>query len=175
MRRDPAQAASISLQGPVREAVRAFDRHLPVIEVMPMRQYADTGLLPQRIAAALAASLGGVALLLAAVGVYGVTAYSVASRTREIGLRVALGADRGRIRRRVLGQALRIAAVGGAIGVAAAAGLSRLLSSLLFGVSPLDPLSFGLTAASLVAVVTAASLVPAERAARLDPMAALRQ
>jgi predicted permease len=174
IRRSPALAASVDLQTPVREALKAFDRNLPLVQMTPFRQYADTGLLPQRIAASLAGSLGGVALLLAAIGIYGVTAFSVASRTREIGVRMALGADRARVRRMVIGQAMRITAIGGGIGVLIAGVLSRLLADLLFGVSPLDPLSFGVTIAALVAVVMAASLVPAQRAASIQPVVALK-
>jgi predicted permease len=174
IRRNPALAASVNLQTPVREALKAFDRNLPLIQMTPFRQYADTGLLPQRIAASLAGALGGVALLLAAIGIYGVTAFSVASRTREIGVRMALGADRARVRRMVIGQALRITAIGGTIGLVVAFGLSRLLADLLFGVSPLDPVSFGVAVAALVAVVIAASLVPAGRAASIQPVVALK-
>src|SRR5262249_30365011 len=102
IRRHSSVDAGVSLQEPVRAAVRDFDRNLPLVEMMPFKQYADTGLLPQRIAASLAGSLGGVALLLAAIGIYAVTAFSVASRTREIGVRMALGADRTRVRRMVI-------------------------------------------------------------------------
>jgi len=158
----------------VRDALRAFDRNLPLVDMMPLRQYADTGLLPQRIAASLAGALGGVALLLAAIGIYGVTAYSVARRTREFGVRMALGADRGRVWRLVMRRALGITAVGGVVGIVIAMLLSRLLADLLFGVSPLDPVSFGVTIAALVAVVTAASLAPAQRAAGIAPVVALK-
>ena len=174
LRRSPALASGVSLQGAVREAVRAFDRNLPLVDMRPLQQYADTGLLPQRIAGSLAGALGGVALLLAAIGIYGVTAYAVARRTREIGVRMALGADRARVWRLVVGQALRITAIGATIGLAIAVALSHLLSDLLFGVSPLDPMSFGVTLAALVAVVIAASLVPAQRAARIQPVYALK-
>jgi ABC-type antimicrobial peptide transport system permease subunit len=163
------------MQAAVREALKTFDRSLPLVQMMPFRQYADTGLLPQRIAAALAGSLGGFALMLAALGIYAVTAFSVASRTREIGVRMALGADSARVRWMVIRQALGITALGGGVGLVIATVLSRLLSDLLFGVSPLDPLSFGVTIAALVAVVMAASLVPAQRAAAVEPVVALRK
>jgi predicted permease len=174
VRRRASLADSVSLQAPVRAALSAFDRHLPLTAFTPLTSVADTGLLPQRIAASLAGALGGVALLLSAIGVYGVTSYSVASRTRDIGVRMALGADPARVRRMVLGQALRITAIGGSLGVVMALLLSRLLAGLLFGVSPVDPVAFGVTIAALVAVVLAASLVPAQRAATVNPVVALK-
>jgi predicted permease len=175
LRRPASASTTASLQASVRDALSDFDRNLPLVELMPLRQYADTGLLPQRIAASLAGALGGVALLLAAIGVYAVTAFSVASRTREIGVRMALGADRARVRRMVIFQALRISAIGGGVGLLIAVLLSRALTDFLFGVSPLDPLSFAVTIAALIAVVMAASLVPAQRAATVEPMLALRK
>jgi predicted permease len=175
LQRPPAMAAGASLQPAVRDALKQFDANLPLVLYAPFQTYADAGLLPQRIAASLAGSLGGVALLLAAIGIYAVTAFSVASRTREIGVRMALGADAGRVRRMVIGQALRISAIGGGVGLVIAVLLSQLLTDLLFGVSPLDPVSFGVTIAALVAVVMAASLVPAQRAARVEPVLALRK
>ena len=139
-----------------------------------LRSYADLGLLPQTIAASLAGSLGVLALLLAGIGVYGVTAFAVASRTREIGVRIALGADRARVMRLVLWQGARLVVIGSAVGVVLAVGLTHLLSSLLFGVSPLDPIAYGVTATVLAVVTLAATFVPARRAARVDPIAALK-
>jgi putative ABC transport system permease protein len=114
------------------------------------------------------------AMLLAAIGIYGVVSYSVAQRTQEIGVRVALGAGRGAIFGMVLGQALRLAAAGLIAGVAAAAALARLVASQLFQTSEFDPLTFAAMAAVLVAVAAAASYIPARRATRVDPMVALR-
>jgi ABC-type antimicrobial peptide transport system permease subunit len=132
------------------------------------------GLVPQRIAAAVAGSLGVVGLLLSAIGIYGVTAYAVSRRTREIGIRMALGADRARVLRLVLRQGLVLAAIGVALGIAIAAAGSRLLESLLFGVRGLDPITFA-GACLLFGVVTlAATYIPARRATRVDPMIALR-
>jgi putative ABC transport system permease protein len=173
LRRSPA-AADLDLQPAVRAAVRDFDRNLPLVSFAPFSQYANLGLLPQRIAGSVAAALGAIALLLAAMGLYGVTAFAVTSRTREIGVRLALGADRARIARLVLGQGLRLVAVGAAIGGVAAAGLSQLLSSLLFGISPLDPPAFAITLGLLACVALAATWLPARRAAALDAAAALR-
>jgi hypothetical protein len=121
--------------------------------------------------------LGGfafVAFLLASIGVYGVTAYSVAQRTREIGIRMALGAQRERVLRLVLTQGMKLAIAGLGIGVAGAVGLTRVVSSLLFGITPTDPATFGLVTLLVAVVAFMACWLPARRAARLDPMAALR-
>ena len=115
-----------------------------------------------------------VALLLAGIGVYGVTAFAVASRTREIGIRVALGADRARVMRLVFFQGVRLAAIGGAIGLALALVAAQLVSSLLFGVSPIDPVTYLATTGTLALVTIAATFVPARRAATVDPVTALR-
>ncbi len=115
-----------------------------------------------------------VALALGIVGIYGVISYVVSQRTREIGVRMALGADRRDVSRMVLRQAMILAAVGVVIGLVAAAGLTRLMSSLLFGVEPTDPVTFGVVAALLIAVALVASYLPALRASRTDPLEALR-
>ena len=114
------------------------------------------------------------ALVLAAVGVYGVMSYGVEERTREIGIRTALGAGRRDIQRLVLLEALRVAIAGVAAGVAASFGLTRLIASQLFGVEPSDPVTFVLAPVVLIAVALAAACIPAMRAARVDPLVALR-
>jgi ABC-type antimicrobial peptide transport system permease subunit len=118
---------------------------------------------------------GGVALILGVVGVYGVISYGVSRRSRELGLRMALGARAEHVRRMVLRRGLILASVGAAIGLGLAFGLTRLMSSQLYGVNPVDPLTYSIVAAGLLAVALAASYVPAWRAARVDPMKALRQ
>jgi predicted permease len=158
----------------VRALLREMNPNLPVISAMPLSEVTAIGVVPQRIAASVAGSLGIVGLLLAAIGVYGVTSYAVSRRTREIGIRVALGADRGRVLRLVLRQGLVLAAIGVGIGVAIAAAGTRLLESLLFGVTGLDPITFGLACVLFAIVTLLASFLPALRATRVSPMAALR-
>lgn len=157
----------------VRQILKDMNPHLPVTEAMPLAQITALGVIPQRIAAAVAGSLV-VGLLLAGVGVYGVTAYAVSRRTREIGIRMALGADRRRVMRLVLRQALALAGIGVATGVLLAALGSRLLESLLFGVRGLDPITFASACGLFVLMTLAATYVPARRAMRVNPVDALR-
>jgi putative ABC transport system permease protein len=114
-------------------------------------------------------------VLLAAFGLYGVVAYLVTQRTHEVGVRMALGAATGDVVRIILGRGLALALVGGVLGLSLAAGLSRFLAGFLFGVSPLDPVVFALMPLAMLAVAALASFVPARRAARVDPVVALRQ
>ena len=116
----------------------------------------------------------GVALLLGAIGIYGVISYMVSLRTREIGVRMALGARSDQVRRMVVRQGLVLAVIGAGIGLVGAFGLSRLIGSLLFGITPNDPLTFGVVTLGLLGVAAVASWLPAMRAARIDPMEALR-
>ena len=158
----------------VRQILRSMNPNLPITEAMPLSSITAIGLVPQRIAAAVAGSLGIMGLLLAAIGIYGVTAYAVSRRTREIGIRVALGADAASVMRLILRQGLVLAGIGVAMGVAIAAAGSRLLESLLFGVRGLDPVTFGATCVLFAAVTLVASYVPARRALSVDPTIALR-
>jgi putative ABC transport system permease protein len=116
-----------------------------------------------------------VALFLAAVGLYGVVAYTVSQRTQEIGVRMAIGAQRGDVLRMVLGSGMKLASLGVVIGIAAALALAGLVASMLFGVTPFDPASYGVTAALLLGVAALACYLPARRAMRVDPLIALRQ
>jgi predicted permease len=127
-----------------------------------------------RVMSGVAVGLGLLALLLAAIGIYGVMSYAVAQRTREIGVRVALGATRRDVLGLIVGQGLRLVGVGAAIGIAAGAAVSRLLASLLFGLSPLDPVAYAIVTLFLMAVTAIACLVPARRATKVDPLEALR-
>jgi ABC-type antimicrobial peptide transport system permease subunit len=158
----------------VRQLIRTMNPNLPVTEAMALTQITALGTIPQRIAAAVAGSLGIVGLLLAGIGIYGVTAYAVSRRTREIGIRMALGADSAKVLRLVLRQTLAVSGIGIIAGIGLAAAGSQLLESLLLGVRGLDPFTFG-GACGLFALMTlAASYVPARRAIRVNPVDALR-
>ena len=158
----------------VRTLLRSMNPNLPITESMTLSELTAIGLIPQRIAAAVAGSLGIVGLLLCGVGIYGVTSYSVAQRTREIGIRVALGADRGSVLRLILRQGLMLAGIGTAVGVVIAAAGSTLLESLLYGIRGRDPITFGGTCLLFAMVTLIASYIPARRATTVDPMVALR-
>lgn len=162
------------LSGPLKRLVAQFDPRLPVLDQSTMDDQVAFSVFPQQLALWVTGSLGLVALLLALLGIYGVIAYSVARRTREIGIRVALGAARGSILRLVLAQGVRTAAIGVLIGSAISFVATRVLASLLFGVRPTDPIAFVSAAAVLGAAALIASWLPARRAAAVDPMIALR-
>jgi hypothetical protein len=166
--------SSEALAPALRQTLAGFDRRLPLVDFVPLERYAAITVLPQRVAAGIAGTLGALALVLAAMGLYGLTAFTVASRTREIGVRVALGASQARILRMVVWQGARTAAIGGAVGLALALVAARLLSTALYGVPPVDPLAVSLTVGLVAAVSVAATYLPARRAAALNPIAALR-
>jgi ABC-type antimicrobial peptide transport system permease subunit len=128
----------------------------------------------QRFALALLGVFAGLALLLASIGIYGVLSYLVGQRTPEIGVRMALGAQRSDVLRMVLRDGVRMTLIGAAIGLAAALGLTHLMASMLFGVEPTDPVTFGGVAVLLCAIGLFACYIPARRAAKVDPMVALR-
>ncbi len=134
----------------------------------------DAALVQERLMATLGAGFGALALILAAVGVYGLLSYSVARRTGEIGIRMALGAGRGQVLRMVLTAALRMVVMGIALGIPAAWAASRFISTMLFGLTPTDPSTIAIAIATLAAVGALAAYLPARRAARVDPMVALR-
>jgi len=162
-----------SVAGAVRREAAALDKDQPVADVRPLEQVVGEAVGPQRFAMLLLGAFAGLALVLAAVGIYGVMAYSVSQRTREIGIRVALGADRGRVLGMLVRQGLLLASIGAGIGLIGAMGLTRLLSGLLYRVRPMDPLTFGLVPLVLVGVAALASYIPARRATKVDPIVAL--
>jgi predicted permease len=168
------KSATGSVIPQMRTMMHEMNANLPVTSAMPMSEVTAIGLVPQRIAAAVAGSLGLVGLLLAAMGIYGVTAYAVSRWTHEIGIRIALGADGASVLRLVLRQALVLTAIGVTIGLAGAAAVAQLLRSLLFGVSSVDPVAFVGAALLFGATALVASYLPARRATRVDPMVALR-
>jgi putative ABC transport system permease protein len=169
------KTAAASALPALRQAVWALEPGVVFREDVPAADVAEATMAPTRIAAGLLGSFGALALLLAAVGLYGVIAYSVSRRTRELGIRMAVGASRSRILKMVLGQGLRLA-IGGAIagGIVAVAS-ARVLASLLYGISPLDPAAYAAACALLLTVACLANLAPAIAAARTDPLRALRR
>ncbi len=167
-------AAPSTLTASVRGAIRQLDPNLPVADVRPMTEVVGAALSTPRFTSALLSMFAILALTLSAVGIYGVLSYVVSRRTREIGIRVAIGADRGRVLRMVLASGLGLAIIGVVTGLVAALALTRLLSGLLHGVTPEDPATFVAVAGALVAVALAASLAPAWRATRVDPVVALK-
>ena len=166
---DPKQAL-----GTLRREVRSMDPNVSVYDAMPFTEFIGASLFVQKIAASLLGVLGLVALVLAAVGLYSVMAYSITLRTHEIGIRVALGANSGDVLRMVVRQGMVLTAAGLVVGVVAAAAVTRVVAGLLVNVSATDPLIFGGAALFLAAVALAASYVPAMRATHIDPNQALR-
>jgi len=163
-----------SLTRSIQSAIQSIDPYFPVSTAVTSASLVRQSTAPQRVTAQGAGGLGLLTLVLSAIGVYGVVAFMVTSRTREIGLRMAIGATRGQVLRAVLWDAVRLTAPGLAVGGLLAAGIAMLMSSMLLGVEPLDPLSLGSATGVLITVVLLASLVPARRAAAIDPMDALR-
>jgi predicted permease len=163
-----------TLAGDIRHEVATLDARLPLIDLRTMDEVFAESLSRPRLLARLLAAFAGLALLLAAVGAYGVLSYSVAERRREIGVRMALGADRRSVLGLVLRDGLLLAGVGLALGLAGALATSRAASSLLFGVGPADPVSFLAVMLTMAVVAFAACLLPARRAASVDPVVVLR-
>lgn len=158
----------------VRNTVRALDLNLPLYDVKTLTEHMRLALFPGRIAATMLGAFGLVALILAAIGIYGVTSYSVAQRTREIGIRMALGARLGDVLKLVIGSGLKLVAIGVGLGLVGAYVLTRALTSLLNGVSPTDPVTFIFVSLLLIAVALLATYIPARRATKVDPLVALR-
>ena len=166
---DPA-----SLAAPVRRTVAEMDPDLPVSRLIPMGELLSEGMAQARFSLVLMTALGGIALLLTAVGVFGVISYSVSQRTREFGIRLALGEDPSRTRRHVVLGGMRLVLASIAVGLAGSLVVTRLIAGLLYQVRPADPLTFGLIAVLLNAVALLACYLPARRATRVDPALTLR-
>jgi putative ABC transport system permease protein len=156
------------------QIIHAYDKDQAIAHVQPLDRFLTKAVARPRFQSVLLACFAGLALLLAAIGIFGVMSYSVAQRTHEIGIRVALGAQREEVLRLVVGQGLALALIGTAGGLAGALALTRYLRTLLFNVSPTDWLTFTAVPVVLCAVALAASYLPARRAMRVDPMQALR-
>jgi putative ABC transport system permease protein len=168
-------ADPLSLASVVRHEFESLDPQLAPSHVANMDQLIAEGNARHNFNTLLLTVFASIALLLAAVGIYGLMSYAVEQRVQEIGIRMAMGADQGKIMRLVLGQGMRLASVGTALGLAGAYGLTRLLAKFLFGVKSSDPLAFSIVAVTLIVVTLLAAFVPARRAMRVDPILALRQ
>jgi ABC-type antimicrobial peptide transport system permease subunit len=164
-----------TLEPLLKRALAEVDPNLTVLSVRTMEQQVSRSFDQQRAVASLAGLFGFVALILAAIGLYGVTAYSVAQRTNEIGVRMALGANRGKVIEMVLHGAFRRVLIGLVLGLPLAVGVGHLLSAQLYGVKIWEPVALGVGAVSLAACAFLAAIIPASRAAAISPMKALRE
>ena len=165
---------SLAIESSIRNVVREMDPSLPVYNLKTMNDVVSKSMVQPRFLALLLATFSGIALFLAAIGIYGVMAYSVAQRTQEIGVRMALGAQPLHVLRLIFGQSLMMLLIGTAIGLAGAFALTRLMSTLLFGVTATDPLTYVSVVGILTFVALLACYIPARRAAKVDPLIALR-
>jgi putative ABC transport system permease protein len=165
---------SAALLPSIRNAIASVDPDQPIEDVATMQQRLDESLGPRRFSMTLLVAFSAIALVLAAIGLYGVVSYAVAQRTREFGLRVALGASPEQVTKLVLRRGLFLAGVGAAIGVVLALAASRVMKAMLFGVSTADPLAFAAAVTVLISVALLAIYIPARRATKVDPMVALR-
>ena len=166
--------APAAISSAAQQAIHSIDPTQPISRILPLEKYVGLSVQGRRFALILIGAFAAIALVLSVVGIYGVTAFSVAQRTREIGIRVALGAQRGELLGLLLRQGMLLVVCGIVAGVLASVALTRFLSSMLFDVQPTDPYTFASVVLLLVAVSAAACFIPARRAMRVDPMVALR-
>ena len=164
----------LSVIAAVRREVQTLDPNQPVFNVSTMEKTLDQSLATERLSMALLAVLASLALILSAVGIYGVMSYTVTQRTHEIGIRMAIGAQRRDVFRMVLGRGMVLVLLGVALGLIGAFSLTRLMRTMLFGVAPTDPVTFVSIAALLTGVALVACYVPGRRATKVDPLVALR-
>jgi predicted permease len=169
-----SQSDPAHLAGAIRDTVRTIDPTLALSDIKTLDDMVGNSLAPRRFVVTLLGIFAGMALLMAALGLYGVITYSVTQRTQEIGIRMALGAQRREVLRMVIGQGMQLAGIGAAIGLVASLSFNRVLKNQLFQVSAFDPLTFAVTALVLIGAALLASYIPAVRATRVDPMEALR-
>jgi ABC-type antimicrobial peptide transport system permease subunit len=158
----------------VREIISQAGDNLPLTEMRTQTEQIDQLLFQERLMSRLSSFFGALALVLACIGLYGLLSYEVARRTREIGIRMALGAQQRNLLRLVVGQGILLALIGAVIGIAAALGVTRFMASMLFGMKATDPATFIAVAIMLIVVALAACYIPARRAMKVDPMVALR-
>jgi ABC-type antimicrobial peptide transport system permease subunit len=163
-----------TLLAPMQAQVHQLAPDLPVTEANTMKLSIDNGLWIFRLGAGMAAAMGGIGLILAIIGIYGIVSFSAAQRTREIGIRMALGGSAGDVIRLILRQGVRMVVSGLGVGLIAALGITRVMARLLVGVSPSDPLTYLTVALLLAAVALVACWIPARRATHVDPGVALR-
>jgi putative ABC transport system permease protein len=165
----------VSLAASVRHEVSAIDREEPISNVRTMEEVVSDSVASRRLNMVLLGIFAAVAAALAAVGIYGVMSYTVAQRTHEVGIRIALGARPSDILKLLVGHAALLAVIGAGIGLVGAFALTRLMSSLLYGISPTDPVTFAIITLVIILIALIASLIPARRALKVDPIVALRQ
>jgi putative ABC transport system permease protein len=170
-----ASANPAALAGAIQKELLTIDPLLPVSHVRTMEQVLGESIARQNFNMLLLTIFGAIALLLAAIGIYGLMSYSVEQATHDIGVRLALGADRRDILSLIVGRGMRLAGIGLVVGVAAAVGAVRILARLLFGVRPLDPTTFAVVVVTLAAIALLACYLPARRAMGVDPIIALRE
>jgi predicted permease len=163
-----------AVTGGIQRIVREMDSDMPLYDVRTMEDHMGIALLPARLGGEVLGGFGLLGLLLAAVGVYGVMAYSVAQRTRELGIRMAVGANRSSVVRLVLAEGMKLAVIGTVLGLVGAAGASQLIKGMLYNVNALDPVAFLGVPLVLISVAALAVYLPARRAASVDPMKALK-